>query len=375
MKVQRIANLARGLTGLLVLLLLAAGAWVALATLATSARANMNFANGQKTWGPFEDYWKANGGLARFGLPVTGIYETSDGYAAQFFERAVLIYDRNAISGSNVQQQPVGWMAGAALCTQPAFSRTSSSGRGQYFAQTGHNLSGAFLDYWRANNGAARFGYPISEPFNQTLDGTSYLVQYFENARFELHGNSVGLGLLGNDVLALQGGASTYANLPLPTFYPAQGAPLPTAGQHHSLGHAADYSWIAGRVKMDNFPGESRGPSRPSYPPRVLIASGLAPNVVADPMPTPLPNGVIVGHATHSDVSPPLRDIQPRPPIPACSAQAGYTFVPMGRGWDPSRVKDGDYVVLHGHLASPSEVPNPGELGRAYVVDRMEIVR
>src|SRR5689334_22363427 len=101
MKVHRGANLTRWLAGLVVLLLAAAGSWLAFSTFATSAKADMNFSNGQKTWGPFEDYWRANGGLTRFGLPLTGIFETSDGYAAQFFERAALIYDPQAVVGSN----------------------------------------------------------------------------------------------------------------------------------------------------------------------------------------------------------------------------------------------------------------------------------
>jgi hypothetical protein len=77
----------------------------------------------------------------------------------------------------------------------------------------------------------------------------------------------------------------------------------------------------------------------------------------------------------HSDVSPPLRDIKPRPAIPECSPQAGYTFVPTGPGWDPTNLKDGDYVRLTGHLAAPREVQPMGDQGRLYVVDKVEIVK
>jgi len=49
-------------------------------------------------------------------------------------------------------------------------------------------LSGSFLNYWQANGGLAQFGYPISEEFSERLeDGKSYVVQYFERARFEHH--------------------------------------------------------------------------------------------------------------------------------------------------------------------------------------------
>jgi spore germination protein len=58
-----------------------------------------------------------------------------------------------------------------------------------YFPETGHTLSDQFLEYWQRNGGLASFGYPRSEPFVEydPLEGESYLVQYFERARFELH--------------------------------------------------------------------------------------------------------------------------------------------------------------------------------------------
>ena len=46
-----------------------------------------------------------------------------------------------------------------------------------YVAETGHTLSGVFLDYWRATGENAMFGLPISEPF-AARDG--YYSQVFE---------------------------------------------------------------------------------------------------------------------------------------------------------------------------------------------------
>jgi hypothetical protein len=59
----------------------------------------------------------------------------------------------------------------------------------QFFPETGHNLSGPFLDFWQTRGGLAIFGYPISEERTETSpqDGKEYIVQYFERARFELH--------------------------------------------------------------------------------------------------------------------------------------------------------------------------------------------
>ena len=57
-----------------------------------------------------------------------------------------------------------------------------------YFAETGHNVAGAFFTYWDANGGLAQFGYPLTEEFDEVLeDGKTYRVQYFERARFEHH--------------------------------------------------------------------------------------------------------------------------------------------------------------------------------------------
>ncbi|MBC8161180.1 MAG: hypothetical protein H7Z42_08165, partial [Roseiflexaceae bacterium] len=74
-----------------------------------------------------------------------------------------------------------------------------------WFAQTRHNVcdqtpGAGFKQYWTSNglqfdgqSGAsaaeslALFGLPISEPFNETINGQSWQVQWFERARFEWH--------------------------------------------------------------------------------------------------------------------------------------------------------------------------------------------
>jgi len=65
-----------------------------------------------------------------------------------------------------------------------------------YIPQTGHNLSGEFLTYWRENSGATFLGNPITEEL--TEGGVP--VQYFERARLELRGDDVVLGMLGNEI-------------------------------------------------------------------------------------------------------------------------------------------------------------------------------
>ncbi len=66
----------------------------------------------------------------------------------------------------------------------------------------------AFLRYWQNNGGLEQFGYPITEEFREANpdDGQTYVVQYYERARFEYHPELAGtryevlLGLLGRTI-------------------------------------------------------------------------------------------------------------------------------------------------------------------------------
>jgi hypothetical protein len=83
-----------------------------------------------------------------------------------------------------------------------------------YFQETNHSLCEPFLSYWGNNGGLERFGYPITEPFEEEIEGRSVTVQYFERRRMELHAEFPGqvlLGLLGNTVYALENGTPPVA--------------------------------------------------------------------------------------------------------------------------------------------------------------------
>jgi hypothetical protein len=77
----------------------------------------------------------------------------------------------------------------------------------QFFSETGHNVPEPFISYWHEHGGLRRFGFPLTEPFEEVseTDGGSYLTQYFERARFEHHPAFAGtvdevmLGLLGTE--------------------------------------------------------------------------------------------------------------------------------------------------------------------------------
>ncbi len=57
----------------------------------------------------------------------------------------------------------------------------------RYFAQSGHTLSGSFLQYWEEHGGLSRFGYPLTEEIIEPdpTSGKPRVVQYFERTRFE----------------------------------------------------------------------------------------------------------------------------------------------------------------------------------------------
>lgn len=191
--------------------------------------------------GPFLDYWLKNGGLDLFGYPLTEPYNEIDPgngrtYTVQWFERERFEYHpENAGTKYEVLLGLLGNELIARACRsferaqpiplppQPPQPPTPTLEKGKptpkpvptpkpdrvYFKETGHNLVGAFKDYWDQRGGLAVFGYPISEEFGEQnpADGQYYTVQYFERARFEYHPEKkdtpyeVELGLLGNQAL------------------------------------------------------------------------------------------------------------------------------------------------------------------------------
>ena len=170
----------------------------------------------------FLRYWHQNGGLAQYGYPISEPFYTvtpeGKRMLVQYFERNRFEYHpENAGTAYAVQLGLIGNHFGAfAQQQQPGpFARQSGNTEpGQmYFAETGHTLRNAFKRHWLSTGGLAQYGYPISEEFYEVnpVDGETYVVQYFERARFEWHPEHIGtqyevlLGLLGTQLLAESG--------------------------------------------------------------------------------------------------------------------------------------------------------------------------
>ncbi len=123
-----------------------------------------------------------------------------------------------------------------------------------FFSQTGHNLGGAFKNYWDSHGGLAQFGYPLTEQISEisSEDKKPYTVQYFERARFELHPENAGtayevlLGLLGSIVAPKVERAPTSATPPDGIYFEGTG---------HSLGGVFRKYWEAhGGLPIYGYP-------------------------------------------------------------------------------------------------------------------------
>jgi hypothetical protein len=189
--------------------------------------------------GRFLDYWLANGGLARQGLPLTNAFDevsltNGQQYRTQYFERARFEHHPKHQGGPyEVQLGLVGREQIFLRYGPTPPSRSPGApryGRCAIFPATGKTVCGDFLDYWEANGGLMQLGYPLSDDFTETnpTDGKLYLTQYFERARLEYHHELLGTphlvlsGLLGREQLQ-----SRY-----PRGAPASPAPPPRPPAH-----------------------------------------------------------------------------------------------------------------------------------------------
>ncbi len=169
--------------------------------------------------GVFRGYWLNNGGVARFGLPITDEL-TESRRTVLYTERARFeLHPEYRNTASQVLLGLLGKELTAGRSDSP-FKPTTAQMGAYFFTDNNnhHNLAPPFLDSWQNNGGLAVYGYPLSEAFTETspTDGKPYLVQYFERNRFEYHPDlpttyRISLGLLGE-----QAYQRLYGNAPAP---------------------------------------------------------------------------------------------------------------------------------------------------------------
>lgn len=111
-----------------------------------------------------------------FGYPITEQITSKDGKTVQYFQRARFELSADLPENQRVQLTSVGQ-----ALYQPANQLKLGNTAGCDLFATGYSVCFAFLDFYKANGGAAQFGSPISPfEFHENL-----IVQYFEKARFE----------------------------------------------------------------------------------------------------------------------------------------------------------------------------------------------
>ena len=172
--------------------------------------------------GQIRTYWEQNGGLPVFGYPISAQQEE----AVEGIKLQVQWFERNRIELHPANARPydvlLGRVGAESLAQQArdwfTFPKSSPQPGCRFFAETGHNVCGDMLAYWRAHRlvqvgqgeagSLALWGLPLSDLMTETLsDGRQYQVQWFERARLELHPENrppfhVLGGLLGRDLYA-----------------------------------------------------------------------------------------------------------------------------------------------------------------------------
>jgi hypothetical protein len=134
---------------------------------------------------PFIDYFVRHGGVAQFGYPISDDYvDPTTGLLVQYFDKGRLEWHPGNPEPYKVQ---LGLLADEMGKRQPPIPTSKIPAANDpncvHFDATGHTLCMEFREFWNANGGLDRFGYPIGE---YTIEN-GYLVQYFQRARLEWH--------------------------------------------------------------------------------------------------------------------------------------------------------------------------------------------
>ncbi len=132
---------------------------------------------------PFLEYFKATGGLARYGYPITDDYvDSNTRLLVQYFEKARLEWHPANPDPYKIQLGLLGEELGKRTPGIPVKEIPPATDPScAYFPETGHSVCYKFLEYYRKAGGLDMFGYPIT----QFEDENGLIVQYFQRAKME----------------------------------------------------------------------------------------------------------------------------------------------------------------------------------------------
>lgn len=153
--------------------------------------------------GYFLDYWRANGGRAMYGNPISEPFASADGLYSQAFENGVFQFRLELVwtdapsvtlmslgervlderldtfrsdgrrGGGGGDRRTSSWKG---VAPDGATATRAYNDGGIWNDITGNTISGAFYRWYQANEGPYYLGNPISQP----LRDRGLLVQYFE---------------------------------------------------------------------------------------------------------------------------------------------------------------------------------------------------
>jgi uncharacterized protein YraI len=139
---------------------------------------------------PFLSRWSAAGGVQGVGFPISEERFDADIGIVQDFEGMTLLYDPAESFPWTTQTRPLP--QSVIEKSAPASAREGVPGCPdgavfcQYFPETQHTLSGAFVSYWSLHGDLPIFGMPVSEPFVD--DDSKHTIQVFQRAVLEDRG-------------------------------------------------------------------------------------------------------------------------------------------------------------------------------------------
>jgi len=166
---------------------------------------------------PFLGTWKRFGDLTTFGMPIAEERFVEGVGIGQTFEKLTLIYDPGVAAPFDFQSQHLP--GDVVRANAPASARKQVSGAsgndGEFFPQSGHTISGAFLSFWRKNGDLSILGLPLSEAYED--EETGLKVQVFERAVVEGKGTeTMTVRPLAAEIAAAGGLLADPAFLPAP---------------------------------------------------------------------------------------------------------------------------------------------------------------
>ena len=160
-------------------------------------------ATGHTLLGTMLDYWRATGGAATYGNPISEPFASADGRYSQAFENAIFQYmpEKLRTNDPTMTLMPIGddalrtrignfrrdgrreggggdrrgdlWRP---LSPKGDVAKQAVADGGRFVKKTRHTISGSFLEWYERHDGAFYLGNPLSQP----LVERGVRVQYFQ---------------------------------------------------------------------------------------------------------------------------------------------------------------------------------------------------